>query len=127
MISERLGIPQTKEVNFGTKSVVTDSIVNVGSTTLDAGVYQMQYSVTFAENSTGYRGIGINVTATPTDLSAHGYRFCERANAVNGDKSVINMVIVDVFTTPVTWYFHVQQNSGATLNCYPRVFITKLA
>ena len=128
MINEKRQIPTTQELNLGTVSTATEALVNAGSVSLSAGVYAIQYNVAFTANATGYRAIGINTTSTPTDISAHGYRFATRINAVDGGQTVVTFTALDKLSSAsTTFYFHVQQNSGSTLNCYPRIFIVKLA
>lgn len=127
MINEKRQISTTQSLSFGAVSTTSGTIVSTGSVTLEAGVYAIQYNVAFTPNATGYRAIGINSSASPSDIAALGYRFAATATAVDGMQTRVSITVLDSFTSSVTRYFHVQQNSGSTLNCYPRIFIIKLA
>ena len=127
MINEKRQIPTTQNLSFGTVSTASGTIVSAGSVDLEAGTYAIQYTVAFASNATGYRAISLNSTATPSDIAALGYRFAASSNALNGLQTFVTMTVLDKLSSSTTRYFHVLQNSGSTLNCYPRVFIVKLA
>lgn len=126
MINEKRQIPTTQNQSFGTVSTTSGTLVNAGSVDLEAGTYAIQYTVAFASNATGYRAIGINSTASPSDISALGYRFAASSNAADGLRTFVTMTVLDNLNSSTTRYFHVLQDSGSTLNCYPRVFIVKL-
>jgi hypothetical protein len=113
----------------GSNSISSGTLTNVGTVTLQPGLYIIQYTCQFASNSTGNRQCGFSTNTT--DISGFGRSFCDiRAAVTNAttQTEVVGIVSISASDYPNgrTFYLLAQQNSGSALTAYPRCYYTKL-
>lgn len=113
----------------GSNSLSNNTITNLGSVTLQPGLYIIQYTCQFASNATGVRQCGFSTNTT--DISGFGRAFCDSRVAANGTTTqteVVGIISISASEYPNgrTFYILARQNSGSSLTAYPRCYYTKL-
>lgn len=88
----------------------------------EAGVYLVQVVLSFASNSTGYRGVGINTSTT----TAPSIIFTNITPAANGVATAISLTTLISPLAGTKYYLWARQNSGSNLNVTPRFRMIKL-
>lgn len=108
--------------NGSSVSVSTATWTDVQTLAVTAGVWIINYGVSFANNATGYRQIALTNSATaPT-----GDRTMPSANAVNGLTTNIIATMLYEASASETLHVWAYQNSGAARNCWPFIHAVKL-
>lgn len=124
------GVPSYVVVpGLGSNSVSSGTVTQVGSVTLQPGLYIIQYTCQFASNATGYRQCGFSINTS--SLDGLGIEFRDIRDAVSGavtQTEVVGIVEVSASSYPNgrTFYLLAQQNSGSSLTAYPRAYYVKL-
>jgi len=119
------GVGVAKTLNGGTVSRASGtSWKTVQQFTINPGAWVVTASCAFASNATGRRALCISGTE---DGSMLGYNVYDTKNAVDGATTSLQCVFFLNLQTATNFFLNVYQNSGSTLNCYPRVHIIKIA
>lgn len=96
------------------KNVTTATNTNLGSITLAAGLYIIEYTANFASNSSGRREAWLSESTTGSNINRYAKTTIQ---AVNGASSFVHGFFISAYTTSKTFYLVGYQNSGSTLSC----------
>ena len=99
-------------------SVANNTLKNIASISVKAGINIIVASASFPSNATGYRQIGV---ATSTTSSNWGVISIKRGRAVSGVATVISLCFLYNASSATTLYLNVQQNSGSELSVIGRM------
>ena len=117
--------------NFGTFSVASgttignfDSVNGSVNFTLPAGSWLVTVTVAFASNATGRR---VACLASSSSGSQLGYNVLATNAAVSGTYTVLQFVAPLKPDIETTYYINGYQNSGSSLNVYPRFHAVRVA
>lgn len=118
--------PDNKTVyDSGSVSAASNSWVNCKSWTFPAtGIWLVQASLTWDNNSSGYREAGINTSvAQPTAMNIMRMAPCA------GQQTTANLTIMLTVTSTTQNYYLVERHNSSTspLTVYPRISLLRLA
>lgn len=109
----------------GSVSAASNTWVNCKSWTFPAtGIWLVQASLTWDNNSSGYREAGINTSvAQPTAMNIMRIAPC------NGQQTTANLTIILTVTSTTQTYYLVERHNSSTspLTVYPRISLLRLA
>lgn len=117
------GTPSYTAVSLGSYSVASGTVTQLGSVTLQPGLYIIQYTCQFASNATGYRQCSFSTTSSSISDTSH---LTDSRAAVTGATTQTEVVTIINITATTTYYLLAQQNSGSSLTAYPRCYYSKL-
>lgn len=111
-------------ISSATVSVPSGSATVIGSVSLPRGISFVQMGVSFTSNATGYRQV---LLSEASDLStSYGAVAMSRTNAVSGVDTIINMCCAISLSSAKTIYIGAVQNSGSSMNVFPRVKVVSI-
>lgn len=118
--------PDNKTVyDTGSVSAASNTWVNCKSWTFPAtGIWLVQASLTWDNNSSGYREAGINTSvAQPTAMNIMRMAPC------SGQQTTANLTIMLTVTSTTQTYYLVERHNSSTspLTVYPRISLLRLA
>ncbi len=116
------GTPSYTAVSLGSYSVASGIVTQLGSVTLQPGLYIIQYTCQFASNATGYRQCSFSTISS----SISEDNLTDSRAAVTGATTQTEVVTIINITSTTTYYLLAQQNSGSSLTAYPRCYYSKL-
>lgn len=111
-------------VNGSAVSVANNTITNLGTITLDPGVYSIQVTASFPSNATGYRQLGLATNATTPNMDRYSIVRCQ---AANGERTDLSFTVSYTVSTQTTYYANVRQTSGGALSCTCGIRAMKIA
>lgn len=112
-----LGVGTVVENEISTAvSVASGSWKTVGSFTLPAGVWVLQFNVIFASNATGRRAVTISGTQDSAGSATEQRHFIASQQATNGMGTGMGHTSVYKTNGNTTAHLNVLQNSGSALN-----------
>lgn len=94
-------------------SVANNTVINVSSLDVSAGTYIVVGFGSFADNSTGYRQLGLGTSETGGNYDRSTGVTCP---ACSGTGTVLQVVGLFTFNTTVTLYLKAKQTSGSALS-----------
>lgn len=119
------GVGVAKIINGGTVSRASGtSWKTVQRFQVNPGAWVVTATCAFASSATGRRALCISSTE---DGNMMGYNVFDSKNGVDGATTGLQCVFFLNLQTATDFYLNVYQNSGSTLNCYPRVHMIKIA
>lgn len=106
----------------GTVSVANNTWTSVQTINVTAGVWLINYGVSFASNATGYRQIALTNSSTAPSVD----RYMPSTMAISG--AALNLITTSLYEASGAETLHVwaYQNSGAARNCWPFIKAVKL-
>ena len=108
----------------GSTSCPNDTVTEVGSITLDKGVYVIVSGCDWDSNATGFRQIGITAAKNGARAELSTTMACTGSTKETYHQFV---KIQNVTSDNTTIKIYACQNSGSTLNAYPYINAVKLA
>lgn len=126
VISSPYGAPTfSGAVLTGNQTVANNTIVQVGSVTLQPGKYILSFTCTYASNNTGYRQCGFSTNTT--DITGFGRAWGDNQTAVYDGMTQTNVSGSFEVTASngQTFYFLAKQTSGSSLTATPRCYYIK--
>jgi len=106
----------------GTVAAATGTWKAVQSVQLTAGIWLVEYGMSFASNANGYRAITFNTSSSSASITRNALT----AAAVSGEATVMQGSVTLLLTETTTHYLWAYQDSGSSLNTYPFIRVTKL-
>lgn len=79
------------------------------------GIWLLSVAIQYPSNSTGYRGIGLNVSGSTNPTDVTGIRYQQTVQAANGAATNLVLTIPVTLSTPRTIYIMGRQNSGSAM------------
>lgn len=125
-VDDKIFVPSTAASNLTDKSIANNTVVNLGSVTLNKGLYLMFGTATFAANATGYRRLIFADSSTGSSLD----RFSVLSVGASADGvTQLQLAWVKNITADSTKvYLNARQTSGGSLNItYPGIRYVKLS
>lgn len=127
----RAGVPSySGDILTGNKTVETNTLTELGSITLQPGVYVLIYTCLFPNpNGTGtYRQCGFS--SSTTDIKGFGWEYFDSLNAIGNNSTQTRVCAIFEISAAEhpngqTFYFLAYQNSSKSLNVTPRAFYFK--
>ena len=122
---EKVDMLNTRVVgNGGTIPLTTGtSWQNVDSITLTSGQWIINANVVFASNATGRRAICFSGTSVGGQT---GFDVLDIRPAVDGSYTTCRFTVIGNIENDGTYYINAYQDSGSTLNAYPRIRCAKI-
>lgn len=103
-------------------SLADSTWTSVQTINVTAGIWLINYGVSFASNATGYRQIALTNSSTTPSVN----RYMPSAMAISG--AALNLITTSLYEASGAETLHVwaYQNSGAARNCWPFIKAVKL-
>lgn len=108
----------------GSVSCPNETITEIGSITLNKGVYVLVACCDWGSNSSGYRQVGVstNINGARNDIST-----TMACNGTNKETYVQFIKVLNIETDNTTTKVYGAQNSGSTLSAFPYIYAVRLA
>ena len=107
----------------GTVGTSNGAWKSVQSIQLSAGVWYVEFGMSFASNANGYRAMSFTGSSSaPSQVT----RADNTMGAVSGEATVMNSNTVLSLNAAATYYLWAYQNSGGSLNTYPFIRATRI-
>ena len=115
----------TGQTSGGTVSLAsqTSGWTNVQTITIQPGTWIYKITVAFADNGNGIRKACMSSTSGGGQT---GVDTLQVTHAVSGTYTVLQIVFFYTATETTTFYVNAYQDSGSTINCYPRLHYLKI-
>lgn len=125
-VDAKIFVPTATTSNLSDKSIANNTIVNLGSVTLNKGLYLMYGTATFAANSTGYRRLIFADSSTGS--SSDRFSVLSVAASADGVTQLQLAWVKNISENSTKVYLNARQTSGGALNVtYPGIRYVKLS
>ena len=108
----------------GSVSCANETNTEIGSITLNKGIYILVACCDWGSNSSGYRQVGVstNINGARNDIST-----TMACNGTNKETYVQFIKVLNIETDNTTTKVYGAQNSGGTLSAFPYIYAVRLA
>lgn len=111
----------------GSVSVSTNSIRNIGSVTLQPGMYFLVYTCMFTTTGTGYGGyVQCGFSTNTTDITGFGRGWGDNRKKLSGSPAQTCVSGIIRCTAATTFYMLAKHNASA-MYCEPRCYYIKFS